>query len=95
MDKKDFMDASKDLCKLMIKQINTDDRIEDAFDALVVLHAAASYMSAQYSADSCHSALVPAEIAQMLTKLSLARMANLGDVANEEASAAIKKAMSK
>lgn len=95
MDKENFTAASKDLCELMIKQIKTDDRIEDAFDALRVLHTAASYISAQYSADSCHFALVPAEIAQLLTKFSLARMAKLGDVANEEAVAAIKKAMSK
>lgn len=95
MDKENFTAASKDLCELMIKQIKTDDRIEDAFDALTVLHTAASYISAQYSADSCHFALVPAEIAQLLTKFSLARIAATNAKSQEEADAAIKKAMSK
>lgn len=95
MDTKDFTAASKDLGELMIRQINADDRIKDAFDALAVMHAAASYISAQYSAESCHFALVPAEIAQRLTKSSLARMAATGAKSQEEADAAIKKAMEK
>lgn len=93
--KQAILSASKDLCELMMKQINDDDRLESTLDVLEAIRVAASFFADQCCGGQYHFTLVPVQVAPLLMHLALGRMVSGAAKAEEEAAEAIKKAMEK
>lgn len=93
--KQALLSASKDLCELMTKQINDDDRLEDAIQSLEAIRVAASFFADQCCGGQYHFTLAPVQVAPILMHLALGRMVAGAAKAEEEAAEAIKKAMEK
>ena len=95
-DKKNrLMNASQDLCELMMKQINEDERLESTLDVLEALRVAASFFADQCCGGQYHFTLAPVQVAPILMHIALGRMVSGAAKAEEEAAEAIKKAMEK
>lgn len=93
--KQAILSASKDLCELMMKQINDDDRLESNLDVLEAIRVAASFFADQCFGGQYHFTLAPVQVAPLLMHLVLGRMVAGAAKAEEEAAEAIKKAMEK
>lgn len=90
-----IVNVAKSICNALCDQINEDDRIGNAYEALTALHLAASFISDQYTNGLYHFTLAPKRVAPFFMKLAMEDIHERNVDSKNIAQGAIEKAMEK